>query len=230
MGGSRWVVTSTLPPSSYFDDVSPLGPPAAVVVLTFQAIGSSFSNLESKITDVGRTAVRIGEQLESLHQTRSTAQSTSLILSYYLSLVHQTSTTPDPNNPSASATPLEALFSTRTSRDGRARLAVILRRLMSVAKDVADNAATALSETEAAIAKEANGDGEPGGGKVLVRRKAEKEKAERVRDEVERYCEKFEKEVLRLFDRSYRKGDPRMMAVSCLCPSFCPLTETENEN
>ncbi|WWD22172.1 hypothetical protein CI109_106663 [Kwoniella shandongensis] len=148
----------------------------------FEAIGSSFSNLESKITDVGRTAVRIGEQLESLHQTRSTAQSTSLLLSYYLSLAHQTSTTPtlDPSSSSASgsSTPLEALFATRTSRDGRARLAIILRRLMAVAKD----------------------------------RRVEKEKAERVRDEIERYCEKFEKEVLRLFDRSYRKGDPRMMA------------------
>ncbi|WVQ97920.1 hypothetical protein IAU59_005038 [Kwoniella sp. CBS 9459] len=141
----------------------------------FEAIGNSFNNLESKITDVGRTAVRIGEQLESLHQTRSTAQSTSLLLSYYLSLAHQTSvTTAD----GSSSTPLEALFATRTSRDGRSRLAIILRRLMAVAKD----------------------------------RRMEKEKAERVRDEIERYCEKFEKEVLRLFDRSYRKGDPRMMA------------------
>ncbi|OCF42358.1 exocyst complex component protein [Kwoniella heveanensis CBS 569] len=141
----------------------------------FEAIGNSFNNLESKITDVGRTAVRIGEQLESLHQTRSTAQSTSLLLSYYLSLAHQTSvTTAD----GSSSTPLEALFATRTSRDGRSRLAIILRRLMAVAKD----------------------------------RRMEKEKVERVRDEIERYCERFEKEVLRLFDRSYRKGDPRMMA------------------
>ncbi|OCF37461.1 exocyst complex component protein [Kwoniella heveanensis BCC8398] len=139
----------------------------------FEAIGNSFNNLESKITDVGRTAVRIGEQLESLHQTRSTAQSTSLLLSYYLSLAHQVTTADG-----SSSTPLEALFATRTSRDGRSRLAIILRRLMAVAKD----------------------------------RRMEKEKVERVRDEIERYCERFEKEVLRLFDRSYRKGDPRMMA------------------
>ncbi|WWC59401.1 uncharacterized protein I303_101956 [Kwoniella dejecticola CBS 10117] len=141
----------------------------------FEAIGNSFENLETKITDVGRTAVRIGEQLDTLHQTRSTAQSTSLLLSYYLSLAHQTSiSSPD----GTSSTPLEALFATRTSREGRTRLAVILRRLMAVSKD----------------------------------KRMEKEKAERVRDEIERYCEKFEKEVLRLFDRSYRKGDPRMMA------------------
>ncbi|KAL7418599.1 Exocyst complex component 5 [Cryptotrichosporon argae] len=191
----------------------------------FEAIGSSFTSLEGKITDVGRTAVRIGEQLESLHQTRSTAQSVALLLSYYLSLVHQTSTTPDPSQPSS--TPLEALFATRSSRDGRARLAVILRRLMAVAKDVADNAAAALAEAEAAATpRVGNGeggssaaDGGGGGGelgaqerKAVSRRRVEKERAERVRDEIEKYCERFEKEVLRLFDRSYRKGDPRMMA------------------
>jgi hypothetical protein len=212
----------------------------------FEAIGSSFSSLESKITDVGRTAVRIGEQLESLHQTRSTAQSTSLILSYYLALAHHTSTTPDPNNAAAAAHPLETLFATRTSREGRARLAIVLRRLMAVSKDIADNAATAVSEAEAAATPKdilprdgPNGsggrsgtqdsaegkvrkDGEPDqdlvvSAKLVVRRRKEKEKAERVRDEVEQYCEKFEKEVLRLFDRSYRKGDPRMMAVSTTC-------------
>lgn len=165
----------------------------------FEAIGSSFSSLESKINAVGRTAVRIGEQLEGLHNTRSTAQSTSLLLSYYLSLAHQTSLTVDPNDPGRKETPLEALFATRTSRDGRARLAIILRRLMAVAKDVADNAATALEEEEDE--------------KNKLKRRAEVEKADRVRDEIERYCEKFEKECLRLFDRSYRKGDPRMMAV-----------------
>ncbi|WVF69874.1 hypothetical protein IAT40_004656 [Kwoniella sp. CBS 6097] len=185
----------------------------------FEAIGNSFNNLESKITDVGRTAVRIGEQLESLHQTRSTAQSTSLLLSYYLSLAHQTSvTTAD----GSSSTPLEALFATRTSRDGRSRLAIILRRLMAVAKDVADNAATALLEAEASstpkepTGPDANSNSSPAepvvSQKAIGKRRMEKEKAERVRDEIERYCERFEKEVLRLFDRSYRKGDPRMMA------------------
>ena len=87
---------------------------------------------------------------------------------------------------------------------------------MAVAKDMADNAATALAEVDASPApggsKDANvGQGAP---KKSIKLRADKEKAERVRDEVERYCERFEKEVLRLFDRSYRKGDPRMMAVS----------------
>ncbi|OWZ69775.1 hypothetical protein AYX14_04824 [Cryptococcus neoformans] len=178
----------------------------------FEAIGKSFSNLESKITDVGRTAVRIGEQLENLHQTRSTAQNTSLLLSYYLSLTHQTATTGE------NTSPLEQLFATRTSRQGREKLAVVLRRLMAIAKDVADNAATALSEAEAgAVPSEVtNGGGESQepivSQKVVSKRRMEKEKAERVRDEIEGYCERFEKELLRLFDRSYRKGDPRMMA------------------
>jgi len=80
---------------------------------------------------------------------------------------------------------------------------------MAVAKDMADNASTALAEAEAP-----EGEDKTVNNKLVVRRRSEKEKAERVRDEVERYCERFEKEVLRLFDRSYRKGDPRMMAVS----------------
>lgn len=90
---------------------------------------------------------------------------------------------------------------------------------MSVAKDVADNAASAVIEAEAVAAKEKEGnsnveEGTPVLAKLIVKKKTEREKADRVKDEVERYCEKFEKEVLRLFDRSYRKGDPRMMAVS----------------
>ncbi|EAL20998.1 hypothetical protein CNBD5990 [Cryptococcus deneoformans B-3501A] len=178
----------------------------------FEAIGKSFSNLESKVTDVGRTAVRIGEQLENLHQTRSTAQNTSLLLSYYLSLTHQTATTGE------NTSPLEQLFATRTSRQGREKLAVVLRRLMAISKDVADNATTLLSDAEAgAVPKEVtNGDGESQepivNQKVVSKRRMEKEKAEKVRDEIEGYCERFEKELLKLFDRSYRKGDPRMMA------------------
>ena len=30
---------------------------------------------------------------------------------------------------------------------------------------------------------------------------------------IEKYCEVFEKDMLKLFDKSYRKGDPKMMAV-----------------
>lgn len=163
-----------------------------------------------------------GEQLENLHQTRSTAQNTSLLLSYYLSLTHQTAITGE------NTSPLEQLFATRTSRQGREKLAVVLRRLMAIAKDVADNAATALSEAEAgAVPKEVtNGDGESQepvvSQKVISKRRMEREKAERVRDEIEGYCERFEKELLKLFDRSYKKGDPRMMAVSVVLARHGP--------
>lgn len=33
------------------------------------------------------------------------------------------------------------------------------------------------------------------------------------RDTIEKYCERFEKDMLRLFDRYYRKGEPKAMAV-----------------
>ena len=92
---------------------------------------------------------------------------------------------------------------------------------MTLAKDVADNASAAAAEAAAAATPKLETPKMDGEGTDLVvnqktvgKRKKEKEKAERVRDEIERYCERFEKEVLRLFDRSYRKGDPRMMAVS----------------
>lgn len=34
------------------------------------------------------------------------------------------------------------------------------------------------------------------------------------RERIDKYCEKFEKDMLDLFDRCYRKEDPKMMHVS----------------
>ncbi|GMK57608.1 hypothetical protein CspeluHIS016_0404420 [Cutaneotrichosporon spelunceum] len=176
----------------------------------FEAVGGSFSHLESKMSDVGRTATRVGEQLESLHQTRSTAQAVSLLLSYYLSLVHQTSTTDD------STSPLEQLYAEKRTREGRIRLALVLRRLMAVAKDVADSASAAVSDAEAAAAKDGHmtiGDGSSPAHRNVLHRRAEKERADRVSSEVEKYCEKFEREMLKLFDRAFRRGD--LMMAHC---------------
>jgi hypothetical protein len=146
-----------------------------------------------------------GEQLETLHHFRSLAQSVSLLLSYYLSVANP----PDPvRNPDGTETtpqtPLEILFATRSSRDGRAKLAVILRRLVALAKDVAENAAAAdlIASSEDEEKKESVS-------------KADLEKAESIRAEVSKFAEQFEKECLRLFDKSYRKGDIKMMAVCC---------------
>lgn len=153
--------------------------------------------------------------MESLHNLRSVAQSASLILSYYLSLSQPpapASTQLNPEgNPSPAEppqTPLDALFATRTSREGRARLAIILRRLSTLAKDVVENASAAASN-----AQDNARDSDDDKGR-LVKLRADVDKAIRIRDEVEKYAERFEKECLRLFDRSYRKGDVRMMAVS----------------
>jgi hypothetical protein len=59
-----------------------------------------------------------------------------------------------------------------------------------------------------------NGKGKGKAGKERIKLQAELEKAEHVQEEVDKYGERFEKECLRLFDRSYKKGDVRMMAVS----------------
>ena len=101
-------------------------------------------------------------------------------------------------------TPLEILFATRSSRDGRTKLAVILRRLSALAKDVSENAAAA-NLVHASQEEE--------GEKTESVSKADLEKAEKIRAEVSKFAEQFEKECLRLFDKSYRKGDVKMMAV-----------------
>lgn len=157
------------------------------------------------------THVHAGEQLETLHHFRSLAQSVSLLLSYYLSIGQPP--TPDPTSNQQNGgtgtlpatTPLEALFATRSTREGRTKLAVILRRLTTLAKDVAENAAAANSV-------DAQEDGDAREEQTVA--KADLEKAERIREEVSRFAEQFEKECLRLFDKSYRKGDIKMMAVS----------------
>jgi hypothetical protein len=165
-----------------------------------------------------------GEQMESLHNLRSVAQSASLILSYYLSLSQpapkpavQVDSDGNPLPDEAPATPLDALFATRTSREGRARLALILRRLGTLAKDVAENAAAAVSNAQ----ENARDTEEDKGRRDQLREDAER--AEGVRAEIAKYAERFEKECLRLFDRSYRKGDVRMMAVSKSKPPL-PIT------
>ena len=43
--------------------------------------------------------------------------------------------------------------------------------------------------------------------------------AEQTRESIDKYCEKFEKDMLGLFDRSYRKGNPAMMTVRILIPN-----------
>lgn len=136
----------------------------------FEAVSGSYASLETRISEVGRTAIRIGEQLESIDRLKTRASDAHDLISFYFDLAD--------NDTSR----LEALR--KENREGRAKVALLARRLLAVAKEV---------ETM------------PGG--------------EKTRDHVEKYCEKFEKEMLRLFDRYYRNGDPRGMGVRAFLSS-----------
>ncbi|KAG8747424.1 Exocyst complex component 5 [Ceratobasidium sp. 414] len=148
----------------------------------FEAVGKSFTSMESKITEVGRSAIRIGkssvapfvcrsstwvaigEQLESVHVARQRAQAAYDLFHHYNQLSR------------GDTSSLEELKKEGKNREGTRQVAIILRRLNVVAKEVEV----------------------PG--------------ADVTREHIEKYCEKFEKDMLKLFDRYYRKGDPKMMA------------------
>ncbi|KAG2757458.1 exocyst complex component Sec10 [Suillus brevipes Sb2] len=127
----------------------------------FEAVGSSFSTMESKMNEVGRTAVRIGEQLESIHVERQRAQAAHDLINFYNQFSR------------GDTSRLDALK--KEGREGRSQVAVILRRLTTVARDV------------------------------------DLPSADKTRDNIDKYCEKFEKDMIYLFDRCYRKGDPKLM-------------------
>ncbi|KAF9076869.1 exocyst complex component Sec10-like protein [Rhodocollybia butyracea] len=127
----------------------------------FEAVGSSFSGMESRMNEVSSTAIRIGEQLETVHIERQRAQAAYDIIDYYNQFAR------------GDTSRLDALR--KEGRQGRRQVAVLLRRLNTVAKEV------------------------------------DLPTADKTRENIEKYCEKFEKEMLNLFDRCYRKGDPKMM-------------------
>ncbi|OJT10352.1 Exocyst complex component SEC10, partial [Trametes pubescens] len=127
----------------------------------FEAVGQSFSGMETKMNEVGRTAIRIGEQMESVHQQRQRAQAAYDLIDYYGQFAKDDTTRVD------------ALK--KEGKEGRRKVAVLLRRLATVAKEVD------LSHSD------------------------------KTRENIDRYCEKFEKDMLHLFDRAYRRGDPKMM-------------------
>ncbi|KAH8094809.1 exocyst complex component Sec10 [Cristinia sonorae] len=127
----------------------------------FEAVGQSFTGMENRMNEVGRTAIRVGEQLESVHQQRQRAQAAYDLIDYYNQFSRN------------DTTQIDALK--KEGKAGRRQVAVLLRRLNIVAKDV-----------DLPI-------------------------AEKTRENIDKYCEKFEKDMLHLFDRAYRKGDPKMM-------------------
>lgn len=101
-------------------------------------------------------------------------------------------------------TPFDRLESMQKTggREGRAKVAVAARRLMSLAKEV---------------------DGVKGAEEVSLipplYLKYATDTLRQTRDTIEKFCERFEKEMLKSFDRYYRKGDPKAMAVSGTCSS-----------
>ena len=89
---------------------------------TYQAVGQNFSAMETKMNEVGRTAIRIGEQMESVHQQRQRAQAAYDLIDFY-------------NQFSKDDTQrLDAMK--KEGKDGRRKVAVLLRRLATVAKEV----------------------------------------------------------------------------------------------
>ncbi|KAI0368044.1 exocyst complex protein [Pilatotrama ljubarskyi] len=127
----------------------------------FEAVGQSFSGMETKMNEVGRTAIRIGEQMESVHQQRQRAQAAYDLIDYYGQFAKDDTSR------------LDALK--KEGKEGRRKVAVLLRRLATVAKEV------------------------------------DLPHSDKTRENIDRYCEKFEKDMLHLFDRAYRRGDPKMM-------------------
>ncbi|KAJ2931598.1 hypothetical protein H1R20_g5516, partial [Candolleomyces eurysporus] len=127
----------------------------------FEAVSNSFSGMESRMNVVSSTAVRIGDQLETVHIERQRAQAAYDLIDFY----NQFS--------KGDTSRLDTLR--KEGRAGRRQVAVILRRLTTVAKEV------------------------------------DLPNSDKTRENIDKYCEKFEKEMLSLFDRCYRKGDPKMM-------------------
>lgn len=88
-------------------------------------------------------------------------------------------------------TKLDALK--KEGREGRRQVGIILRRLSTVAKEVDLPSAEKVCLTYI----------------DFLAHSFDIQTQERIN----KYCEKFEKDMLYLFDRCYRKGDPKMMHV-----------------
>lgn len=127
----------------------------------FEAVGTSFVSMEARMNEVGRTAGRIGEQLETVHIQRQRAQAAYDLIDYYTQFSRDDTSRIDSLK--------------KDGKDGRHQVAILLRRLATLAKEI------------------------------------DLPTADKTRENIDRYCEKFEKDMLYLFDRHYRKGDPRMM-------------------
>ncbi|GAA5924103.1 exocyst subunit SEC10 [Sporobolomyces koalae] len=89
----------------------------------FETVNTQFSTLDTKITSVGRTAVRIGEQLESIDRLRQRASEAHDLILYY-------------NEFATGDTSRLEQMRKEGGRDGRQKVAIASRRLLSLSKEV----------------------------------------------------------------------------------------------
>ncbi|KAE8228278.1 hypothetical protein CF326_g6797 [Tilletia indica] len=130
---------------------------------SFSSASSSFAALEDRISEVGRTAVRIGEQLETIHRQKSRASEAYDLIEYYYQFAR------------GDTTKLDKLKK-EGGREGRVKVAIIARRLQAISKEV-----------------DVHG-------------------SQKTQEAVDHYCERFERDMLKLFDRAYRESDPKRMS------------------
>ncbi|CAO1615975.1 unnamed protein product [Sympodiomycopsis kandeliae] len=128
----------------------------------FTAVSQSFSSLESRFSEVSKTTVGIGEQLESIDRQKSRALEAHDLIEHYYAFAR------------GDTSKLDRLRK-EGGREGRLKTAIIARRLGAISREIDI----------------------PG--------------AENTREAVDRYNERFERDMLKLFDKFYRKSDPRMM-------------------
>ncbi|KAJ3124738.1 Exocyst complex component 5 [Nowakowskiella sp. JEL0407] len=88
----------------------------------FEDVQSSFESLELRLTEVGNTAVRIGEQLETIDKQRARAVEARDLIQHYIELNDKNSNRLDELR--------------KSGIEGECKAAIIARRLNAIAKDV----------------------------------------------------------------------------------------------
>ncbi|KAJ3369524.1 Exocyst complex component 5 [Allomyces arbusculus] len=114
----------------------------------FRKVYQSFDTLEGRVSEVGTTAVRIGEQLETIDKQRAKAADTCELLQYFLDLnrgvtdrleaLRQSADQKTAPTPSASTTTVNAATTTTAASSaptGAIRVAVLARRLQQIVRD-----------------------------------------------------------------------------------------------
>ncbi|KAG9289444.1 hypothetical protein G9A89_008005 [Geosiphon pyriformis] len=90
---------------------------------TFEDVVTSFESLETRINEVGNTAIRIGEQLETIDRQRLRASESKELIEFFMAFNR------------GDSTKLENLKK-QQGREGQFKAAVIARRLNTIAREV----------------------------------------------------------------------------------------------